>query len=72
MQQVFMRKRIWGAAQVSAQEVPAPALLPGTVLVATRHSLISAGTELSAVGMAKTNTIFKALIMSSVVVPCGK
>ena len=47
-----------GAMQVL--EVPVPSLLPGTVLVQERYSLISAGTESSTVKAARANILEKA------------
>lgn len=42
------------------ENVPPPALLPGGVLVQTRHSVVSAGTERASVGFARSNILQKA------------
>jgi predicted dehydrogenase/threonine dehydrogenase-like Zn-dependent dehydrogenase len=44
MQQVLIQK-----GQVSVEDVPAPQVEPGTVLIAVSHSCISVGTELSVI-----------------------
>lgn len=61
MKQVFMRKNALGSANVGAEEVPAPVCGPSSVLLANRHSLISAGTESTAVNSSKRDMVAKAL-----------
>src|SRR4051794_32928252 len=57
MKQVAQRPR---DGAISVVEVPLPALRPGFVLVATRRSLISAGTERSKVELGSKNLVQKA------------
>ncbi|HID20900.1 MAG TPA: oxidoreductase, partial [Planctomycetaceae bacterium] len=61
MKQVFMRKRGLKPAQVWTEDVPAPRCAAGSVLIANRHSLISAGTEGSAVRSNRRDMVVKAL-----------
>lgn len=46
--------------EISVEELPAPARPPGALLVATRFSLISAGTERSVVEMGRASLVSKA------------
>src|SRR6266567_1858085 len=48
------------SGELSVQEVPAPSLSPGFVLVRNHYSLISAGTERSSVSTAKASLLGKA------------
>ena len=50
MKQVVQHYR---SGKLSVEEVPAPTVRPGGLLVATRASLISVGTERATVGVAK-------------------
>ena len=52
-----MQKNAFGAANVHVEEVPAPRCGPSTVLLANRHSLISAGTESTAVRSSKRDIV---------------
>jgi len=56
-----MQKSAFRAAKVGAQEVPAPSCGASSVLLANRHSLISAGTESTAVRSSKRDMVVKAL-----------
>ena len=56
-----MRKNAFQSAEVCAEEVPIPCCTDGTVVIANRHSLISAGTETTAVGSTKGDMVKKAL-----------
>src|SRR5215813_11667893 len=58
MKQVLQNFR---SGELSVQDVPAPALRPGGVLVRTSFSLISAGTERSTVETAKSSLVGKAI-----------
>ena len=49
-----------GSGEPRVAEVPPPALRPGRLLVRTRASLVSAGTERLAVGFARQNLLAKA------------
>src|SRR6476469_8466006 len=49
-----------GSGEISVEEVPAPTLQPGRVLVRTAVSVISAGTERTAVEDAKKNLLKRA------------
>ena len=61
MKQIFMKKNIKRRASLSTEEVPVPKGSPNTVILANRHSLISAGTETAAVKRDKKDMIVKAL-----------
>ncbi|MFH1922331.1 MAG: zinc-binding alcohol dehydrogenase, partial [Planctomycetota bacterium] len=61
MKQVFMRKNALRAADVGAEEVPAPRCGASSVLLANRHSLISAGTESTAVRSSRRDMVVKAI-----------
>ncbi len=61
MKQIFMKKKIKRRASLSTEEVPVPKCSSGTVLLANRHSLISAGTETAAVKRDKKDMVVKAL-----------
>ena len=56
-----MQKNALRSATVGAEDVPVPCCTAGSVLIANRHSLISAGTETSAVGSSKRDMVVKAL-----------
>lgn len=56
-----MQKNAIRRAEVRAEEVPIPCCTDNTVVIANRHSLISAGTETTAVGSTKGDMIKKAL-----------
>ena len=56
-----MRKNALRAATVEAEDVPAPACTSKSVVLANRHSLISAGTETTAVGSSKRDMVVKAI-----------
>ncbi len=56
-----MRKNSLRAAEVGAEEVPIPCCTDNTIVIANRHSLISAGTETAAVGSTKGDMVKKAL-----------
>jgi predicted dehydrogenase/NADPH:quinone reductase-like Zn-dependent oxidoreductase len=56
-----MQKRSLRAAVVAAEEVPAPRCGSSNVLIANQYSLISAGTETTAVGSTKRDMVTKAL-----------
>ena len=43
------------------QDLPAPALLPGGVIVQTSHSLVSVGTDKASIGFARKNLLLKSL-----------
>ena len=58
MKQVIQDKR---SGQVSVQEVPAPAVQAGTLLVRTAASLISSGTERAAIELGRRSLLGKAL-----------
>src|SRR3990172_10953378 len=58
MKQILQNFR---SGELKVQDVPAPAARAGHVLVANRHSLISAGTEKSTVGVAQKNLVGKAM-----------
>lgn len=58
MKQILQNFR---SGELKVQDVPAPAARAGCVLVANRHSLISAGTEKSTVGVAQKNLVGKAM-----------
>ncbi len=58
MKQVVQHYR---SGKLSVESVPAPTVQPGCLLVATRASLISVGTERATVGMAKKNLVGKAM-----------
>jgi len=58
MKQVVQHYR---SGKLSVETVPAPTVQPGCLLVATRASLISVGTERATVGMAKKNLVGKAM-----------
>ena len=57
MKQVAQRPR---DGRVSVEQVPAPALRAGCVLIRTSYSLISAGTERSKIDLGKKNLVAKA------------
>lgn len=61
MKQVFMQKNALRSAEVRTEDVPIPCCTDGTIVIANRHSLISAGTETTAVGSTKGDMIKKAL-----------
>lgn len=61
MKQIFMKKNALRNAEVSAEEVPIPCCTDTTIVIANRHSLISAGTETTAVGSTKGDMVKKAL-----------
>lgn len=61
-----MQKNALRSAEVRAEEVPIPCCTDGTIVIANRHSLISAGTETTAVGSTKTDMIKKALSDSEI------
>ncbi len=61
MKQIFMKKKIKRRASLSTEDVPVPTCSPGTVILANRHSLISAGTETAAVKRDKKDMVVKAL-----------
>jgi len=56
-----MQKNSLRSATVKAEEVPAPGCGPASVLIANRHSLISAGTETTAVGSNRRDMVVKAV-----------
>ncbi len=56
-----MRKKALAPASVGTEEVPVPLCGRGSVLIANRHSLISAGTETTAVKSTKRDMVVKAL-----------
>ena len=56
-----MKKNIRRRANLSTEDVPVPKCSPSTVVLANRHSLISAGTETAAVKRDKKDMIVKAL-----------
>ena len=56
-----MQKNALRRAEVRSEEVPIPCCTSGTVVIANRHSLISAGTETTAVGSTKGDMIKKAI-----------
>lgn len=56
-----MQKNSFRSAAVRAEEVPAPECGRGHVLIANRHSLISAGTETAAVGGSRRDMVVKAI-----------
>ncbi len=56
-----MQKNALRAAAVGNEDVPMPQCTDGSVLIANRHSLISAGTEMTAVGSTKKDMVKKAL-----------
>ena len=58
MKQVIQNYR---NGKLAVEEVPAPVIRPGGILVATHASLISVGTEKSTVSVAKKNLIGKAI-----------
>lgn len=58
MKQILQNFR---SGELKVQDVPAPAARAGCVLVANRHSLISAGTEKSTVGVAQKTLVGKAM-----------
>ena len=58
MKQVVQHYR---SGKLSVEEVPAPTVRPGGLLVATRASLISVGTERATVGVAKKSLVGKAM-----------
>ena len=57
MKQVF---QYVNTGELKLEEVPPPALRSGGVLVATHHSLVSAGTEKMVMDMAKKSLVGKA------------
>jgi predicted dehydrogenase/threonine dehydrogenase-like Zn-dependent dehydrogenase len=59
MKQVAQRPR---DGSVCVRDVPAPAVRPGTVAVATRYSLLSAGTERTKIEVGSKNLIQKARV----------
>lgn len=56
-----MQKNALRAASIRAEAVPAPQCTPETVLVANCHSMISPGTESTAVGSSKRDMVVKAI-----------
>jgi predicted dehydrogenase len=50
-----------GSGKLSVEDVPRPTVQPGGLLVATRASLISVGTERATVGVAKKSLVGKAM-----------
>jgi len=50
-----------GTGKLSVEDVPSPTVQPGGLLVATRASLISVGTERATVGVAKKSLVGKAM-----------
>ncbi|TWT81149.1 1,5-anhydro-D-fructose reductase [Planctomycetes bacterium CA13] len=56
-----MQKNVLRAAAVHAEEVPAPRCNSSSVLVANCHSIISPGTESTAVGSSKRDMVVKAI-----------
>jgi predicted dehydrogenase/threonine dehydrogenase-like Zn-dependent dehydrogenase len=64
MKQVFQDAR---SAEISVAEVPAPKLLPGSVLVRTAASLVSAGTERASSQFASSNLLRKAFMRPDLV-----
>ena len=61
MKHLFMQKNALGPAKVWSEEVPVPQCGSGSVLLANRHSLISAGTESTAVRGTKRDMVVKTL-----------
>lgn len=61
MKQVFMQKNLLKRANVTPEEVPAPRCGPGSILLANRYSLISAGTETSSVKRNVRDMVVKAM-----------
>ena len=61
-----MQKNALRRARVTAEEVPIPCCTDSSVIIANRHSLISAGTETAAVGSTKGDMIKKAMRDSSI------
>ena len=58
MKQVFQHM---GTGETSLVDVPAPALLPGSLLIRTRRTLISAGTERSLIDFGRASIVQKAM-----------
>jgi len=58
MRQVVQHMR---SGKLSVEDVPSPTVQPGGLLVATRASLISVGTERATVGVAKKSLVGKAM-----------
>ena len=52
--------QVYRTGEVKVLDVPAPSLLPHGVLVSTRFSLISAGTERAKVELGRKNLLAKA------------
>ena len=61
MKQLFMQKNMMRSAKVRAEDVPAPRCGASSVVIANRHSLISAGTESTAVRSSKRDMVVKAI-----------
>lgn len=61
MKQVFMQKNAMSAATICTEEMPVPACSSGSILVANCYSMISPGTESTAVGSSKRDMVVKAL-----------
>jgi predicted dehydrogenase/threonine dehydrogenase-like Zn-dependent dehydrogenase len=61
LKQVFMRKNPLRRANIIAEDVPVPRCRPGSVVLANRYSLISAGTEGASVRRNMKDMVVKAL-----------